>query len=293
MDSGYELLDCGDGRRLERFGERIVDRPAPGATDPRRDPGIWADAISYRAGRGWAAADGLPGSTDDEPVELAGIRLLASLAAGGQVGVFPEHARNAAWVRAAVARRTPALGSGDGPAPTVLNLFAYTGLLTLVAAGGGAAVTHVDASRPAVQWARRNAEANGMADRPIRWIADDALSFLRREARRGRSYQGLILDPPSYGHGGEGGHAGAFRFERDIVELLAAARAVATPDAFWLLSTHTIGWDVKRIAAALAAGTAQPIRAVVAVPLDLTATSRARLALGAAARFDPLDVKPR
>ena len=294
MDDGYELLDCGDGRRLERFASRIVDRPAPGAIDPRRDPGIWADAITYRAGRGWAAADGQPASTDDEVVEVAGVRLLTSLAAGGQVGLFPEHGRNAAWIHAAVARRVPA-PAGDGVAdpPNVLNLFAYTGLLTLVAAAGGAAVTHVDASRPAVQWARRNAEANGMADQPIRWIVDDALAFLRREARRGRSYQGLILDPPSYGHGGEGGHAGAFRFEHDIVELLAAARAVATPDAFWLLSTHTISWDAKRIAGILAAGTGQPLRAVLAVPLDLTATSRARLALGAAARFDPLDAEPR
>ena len=297
MDDGYELLDSGDGRRLERFGSRLVDRPAPGATDPRRDPGIWADAITYRAGRGWAAADGLPASTGDEVVEVVGVRLLTSLAAGGQVGVFPEHGRNATWVRAAVARRTPAPCGDDGDAPldppAVLNLFAYTGLLTLVAAAGGAAVTHVDASRPAVQWARRNADANGMADRPIRWIVDDALSFLRREARRGRSYEGLILDPPSYGHGGEGGHAGAFRFERDTVELLAAARAVAALDAFWLLLTHTIGWDAQRIAAALAAATGRPIRAIRGVPLDLTAKSRARLVLGAAARFDPLDAEPR
>jgi len=104
---------------------------------------------------------------------------------------------------------------------------------------------------------------------------------------------GVILDPPSYGHGGEGGHAGAFRFERDIVELLAAARAVASPDAFWLLSTHTIGWDARRIATALAAATSQPIQAVRAVPLDLTAASGGRLGARRGRPIRPLDTEPR
>ncbi len=297
MDAAWELVDCGDGRRLERFGTLLVDRPAPGADRPRRDPGGWAGATTFRAGRGWAAADGGPAPPDDVRVDVAGIPMLASLAAGGQVGLFPEHARHAGWLRAAVHAR-PGTGFGDagpdvGAPPAVLNLFAYTGLLTFVAAGSGATVTHVDASRPAVQWARRNAQANGSADRPIRWIVDDALAFLRREARRERAYDGLILDPPSYGHGREGGHAGAFRLDRDIDALLSAAAAVATADAFWLISTHTLGWDVNRLATTVAAALGQPPAALDRVALDVPAASGARLSLGAAARFDPRQAKPR
>lgn len=284
MDDDYELIDAGDGRRLERFGPMRLDRPAPGAGEARRAPGLWAGAITFRAGRGWADPDGGLAPTRDEPVRLARVTMLASLAGGGQVGLFAEHAGNATWVRAAIARRQ----APDAEPPAVLNLFAYTGLLTLVAAAAGAAVTHVDASRPAVQWARRNATASGLDDRPIRWIVDDALAYLRREARRGRRYDGLILDPPSYGHGGDGGHAGAFRFERDVDELLAAALAVASPDAFWLLSTHTIGWDPKRLASTLAWDLGAAPGQVEPLALDLEASSGARLRLGAAARFDPL-----
>jgi 23S rRNA (cytosine1962-C5)-methyltransferase len=289
MDDRYELIDAGNGRRLERFGAMRLDRPAPAAAEARRAPGLWAGAVTYRAGRGWATADGTSAPDGAWPVRLAGVTLFASLATGGQVGVFPEHARNASWVRSAIDRR---LGHG-AESPTLLNLFAYTGLLTLEAAAAGAAVTHLDASRPAVQWARRNAAANGLDDRPIRWIVDDAAAYLRREARRGRRYDGLILDPPSYGHGGDRTVAGAFRFERDIAELLEAATAVARPDAFWLLSTHTAGWDSDRLGATLA--TALDVRptAITAMPLELEATSGARLALGAAARLDPLAGKPR
>ena len=285
MDDGYELIDAGDRRRLERFGERLVDRPAPAAGEPRRSPGLWAAPVTFRAGRGWAAVDnGLP-PEDDVPVRIAGVTVLTALASGGQVGLFPEHARNADWTREAIARRG---GGGTAARPSVLNLFAYTGLLTLVSADAGAAVTHLDASRPAVQWARRNAAANGLEDRPIRWIVDDALAFLRREARRGQRYDGLVLDPPSYGHGGSGGHAGAFRLDEDLDELLGAALDVATPDAFWLVSTHTVGWDADRLGATLAWALGATAREVESVALGLEATSGARLALGAAARFDPL-----
>ena len=292
MDTSCELIDYGEGRRLDRFGPLVTDRPAPGATGPRRDPGAWAGAISYRGGLGWATADGAPAPTDEVLVDLAGMQLHAGLAAGGQVGIFPEHAQNAGWLRGAVERRAGGV-DGGGQVASVLNLFAYTGLLTLIAADAGAAVTHLDASRPAVAWARRNADVNGLAERPIRWIVDDAIRFLRREARRGRTYEGLILDPPSYGHGGEGGHAGAFRFERDIDELLGAALDVAAPDAFWLLSTHTSGWDADRLTSALAWALGARPRQLEGLPLDLDATSGARLGLGAAARFDPLAGQPR
>jgi 23S rRNA (cytosine1962-C5)-methyltransferase len=300
----YSLLDCGDGRRLEAFGPLGVDRPAPDANQPRRDPGQWSGAVTYRAGRGWAAADGGPAPSADVSIQLAGVRLIAKLAPGGQVGIFPEHATNASWLRTAIDQRMPAgararLGAGAPVAPgsvggpEILNLFAYTGLLTLVAADAGARVAHVDASRPGVQWARRNAAASGLEDRPVRWLTDDALAFVRRERRRGRRYAGLILDPPSYGHGGEHGHTGAFRFDDDIAELLAACREISEPDAFWLLSTHTPGWDGRRLASALRAVLGPMAASVEGGPLDIDAASGARLHLGAAARFDPVASQPR
>ena len=286
MDGAYELVDCGSGRRLEQVGPWLLDRPAPGASEPRRDPGAWAAAITYRGGRGWAAVDGGPPPDDETAVSIAGVRLLAGLATRGQVGLFPEHSANAGWLHAAVRRR---IDPPVGEPPTVLNLFAYTGLLTLVAARAGAAVTHVDASKPAVAWARRNAVASSLEESPIRWIVDDAAAFVRREARRGRRYAGLVLDPPSYGHGGGEGRTGAFRFEHDIDDLLAACLAVAMPDAFWLVSTHTIGWDARRLGAAVAGGLGVHAREVTEVPLGLDARSGAHLSLGASVRFDPLE----
>ena len=288
MESTYELIDAGDGRRLERFGTLRVDRPAPGASERRRAPALWPGAVTFRGGRGWADVNGGPPPTGEFAVGTAGVTMLVSLATGGQVGLFPEHAASAKWVREAVGRRL-----AKGAAPTVLNLFAYTGLLTLVAAEAGAAVTHVDASRPAAAWARRNAAANGLDGHPVRWIVDDAAAFIRREARRGRTYDGVILDPPSYGHGGGRGHAPAFELGRDIEALLRDARAVAAPGAFWLLSTHTEGWDVGRLVATLGAALEVRPAAITGLPLELAATSGAHLRLGAAARFDRLAGQPR
>ena len=145
------------------------------------------------------------------------------------------------WLRDRVGERL-----ADAP-PPVLHLFAYTGLATLALAAAGAAVTHVDASRPTVTWARRNAERSGLADRPIRWIVDDALAFTNREVRRGRRYAGVVLDPPSYGHGPAGG--GDWRIEDDLPRLLAAAAALLEPDGFVLLTAHTPEFGPDRLAA--------------------------------------------
>ncbi|MBA3878000.1 MAG: SAM-dependent methyltransferase [Anaerolinea sp.] len=287
----YALLDCGDGRRLEAFGPLLLDRPAPGAAEPRCAPDRWAGAAVYRPGSGWWHADGTPMTDEAHPVRIAGLTVEVRPTASGGVGLFPEHASNAAWLSAAMGRRSPR-SDPTAEAASVLNLFAYTGLASLIAVGTGARVVHVDASRPAVQWARRNAELSSLMDRPIRWIVDDALAFVRREARRGRRYAGLILDPPSYGHGGRGGRT-AWRFDDRIDELLDACADIAEPDAFWLLTAHTPGWDPARLAATLRAATIQmaggaPAHTVEGVPLQLVAESGAVLRLGAAARFDPL-----
>ena len=166
--------------------------------------------------------------------------------------------------------------------PSVLHLFASTGATTLALARAGARVTHVDGSRPTVAWARHNAELSGLADRPIRWIVDDALTFTRREARRGRHYDGIVLDPPSYGHGPRGER---WELPTALPELLEAAAAVATDDAFVLLTAHATGLEPEDLGDALAdafgaAGGRSP-----RTGLSWCATSGVVLPLGVAARM--------
>jgi 23S rRNA (cytosine1962-C5)-methyltransferase len=264
--SGYELIDAGDERRLERFGGRLVDRPAPAVLEPRRDPEPWSRVdLRFERGRGWSSA------VDPWTVDLAGLTLEVRATETGQLGVFPEHAVHWPWLEREVRARKAE--------PNVLNLFAYTGATTLALARAGARVSHVDATRTSVGWARGNAELSGLGDAPIRWLVDDALEFTRREVRRGRRYDGLILDPPSYGHG-RGGRV--WSIERDLPELLEACAAVATEDAFVLLTAHTTGLAPDDLAAA--AETAFGRRAEPA-ELVLRATSGASLALGASARI--------
>ena len=148
-----------------------------------------------------------------------------------------------AWLLDRIGGRT-----ATGARPAVLHLFAYTGLATLAMARAGAHVTHVDASKPTVAWARRNAELSGLADRPIRWIVDDALGFTEREGRRGRAYAGIVLDPPTWGHGPG---ARPWRLEEDLDQLLATCARVIEPNGFALLTAHTPGFDADRLAALL------------------------------------------
>jgi 23S rRNA (cytosine1962-C5)-methyltransferase len=294
-----ELLDAGAGRRLERLGERIVDRPHPGAMLSPEAPARWREAdLRFERDAGWRGrADPLVPWT----VAVAGLTLELRATDSGGVGLFPEQLWNVPWVEAEVRARSRE-GQGSGPAgagvtgagaaaadrPAVLNLFAHTGLLTLAAAKAGAAVTHVDASRSAVAWARRNAELSGLAEAPIRWIVDDALGFCRREARRERRYEGILLDPPTYGHGGKR----PWRIEADLPEFLAACASIAADDAFVLLSAHSTGLDNSELVAELRhawrhdrSGSAGGGPSVDMVPLELHATSGARLPLGVAIRM--------
>jgi 23S rRNA (cytosine1962-C5)-methyltransferase len=235
--SDYELIDFGGGARLERFGDRVVDRPHPGALGSRAEPGAWQAAdLRFDRDRGWSGPSLAGGAW---PLEHDGLRLELRPTDAGQVGLFPEHLDMLGWLRAHVGRRVAA-----GRAPAVLHLFAYTGLATLAMAGAGAEVTHVDASRPTVSWARRNAELSGLSDRPIRWIVDDAIAFTGREARRGRRYAGIVLDPPSYGHGPG---ARPWRLEEDMERLLAACDRVIEPDGFLLVTAHTPGYGAGRL----------------------------------------------
>ena len=271
----YELVDAGDEGRLERFGSRLIDRPAPTALDDRRAPGDWGAADLRFDDGGWFA-----GTEPAEPAALAPWQVIVDEltlelrpTASGGLGLYPEHATNLAWLTAQVTSRAAAAGPGAPPA--MLNLFAHTGLATLAAARAGAAVAHVDAARAAVAWARHNAELSGLADRPIRWLVDDAPAFVAREARRGRRYDGIVLDPPSYGHA----RGRRWTIAEDLPALLDACRAIAANDAFVLVTAHTTGLDGGELAEQVRSAF-RSRRRVQAEPLELTARSGARLGLG-------------
>lgn len=265
-----ELLDCGGGRRLERFGQVVVDRPAPMATDPARlAPSDWA-----KPDLRWSKGAWIRGAAHDPwAVTTARLTLECRPAAGGQVGVFAEHAATWTWLSRATGMAAERLGRQ----PEVLSLFAYTGGASLACARAGARVAHVDASKPAVAWARRNAELSDLASAPVRWLVDDARAFVRRERRRGRVYDGIVLDPPSYGHG-----TGAWQIDADLPALLEDLAALAGPrPAFVALSAHTPGYEGDRLATLVrdAFGIAAD-----GEPLRLRARSGADLALGAWAK---------
>ncbi|HYN69059.1 MAG TPA: class I SAM-dependent methyltransferase [Candidatus Eisenbacteria bacterium] len=276
--ASVSLLDAGDGRRLERFGARVVDRPHPGAGAPRRSPGRWRTAdLRFERPAGWTGRGDL---SEPWKVEVAGLVLELRATEPGGLGLFPEQLQNVTWLEAQVATATERRAS-SGPPPEVLNLFAHTGLLTLVAARAGARVVHLDAARGSVAWARRNANLSRLAEQPIRWLVDDGLAFVAREARRGRSYDGIVLDPPSYGHAG----GQAWRLAEDMAELLDACARIARPDAFVLLTAHTPEFDENRLADALWEAFPDGGDRLEAEPLELEAESGARLSLGAAARL--------
>ena len=233
---GYELLDFGDGRRLERFGPLTLDRPCPAAeTFARQCPAAWqaADARFERSDENegqWTCRRELPPRWE---IALGRLVLELKRTEFGHLGVFPEQVENWRWLAEQLAD-CPNLGGEKPSRLRVLNLFAYTGGSTLAAAAAGAEVVHVDAARNIVAWARRNAELSGLANAPIHWIADDALKFVTRELRRGRRYDAVILDPPSYGHGP---HGEVWRLAQHLPQLLElcgqlarAAAAVSIAD---------------------------------------------------------------
>jgi 23S rRNA (cytosine1962-C5)-methyltransferase len=285
--AGYALIDVGGGARLERFATRVTDRPHPGALGGREEAAAWRDAdLRYDRERGWTGSADVAAAW---PIELDGLTLELKATEAGQVGLFPEHAAMLPWLRDQVIQAAAAgepLSAGattpDPKPPSVLHLFSYTGLATLAMAATGAAVVHVDASRPTVAWARRNAGLSGLADRPVRWIVDDAVGFTQREVRRGRRYAGIVLDPPSYGHGPG---SGAWRIEDDLPGLLAATARLLEPSGFVLLTAHSPGFEVDRLATELARAFGRRTGDLDAGPLHLETADDRRLELGAFARI--------
>lgn len=229
--NGYELLDSGNGAKLERFGDVVLARPCAQAVWQPQRPALWktADATFDREdGNRWHGRSRLP---KEWAIAVDGTRFRLSGTDFGHLGIFPEQRAQWVWIREAIAAARRPL--------RVLNLFAYSGGSTLAAARAGAEVCHLDASRGMVQWARSNAALNGLESHPIRWIVDDAHKFLNREVRRGRRYDGIILDPPTYGRGGNGE---TYKIERDLTETLRLCRALLSDaPCFLLLSAHTPG----------------------------------------------------
>lgn len=233
----YELLDGGDGKKLERFGPYVLVRPCAQAVwRPTQPAAAWAAAhatFDRVEGHRWHYLKPLP---KDWEITVDGLRFRLLGTDFGHLGIFPEQRAAWRWIRETVR----AACAASGRAPAVLNLFAYSGGATLAAARGGAEVCHLDASRGMVTWARENAGLNGLEQAPIRWIVDDAHKFLGREVRRGRRYDGIILDPPSFGRGQKGE---LYKIETEITQTLELCRQLLTPSPlFVLLSAHTPGF---------------------------------------------------
>ncbi len=234
----YALLDSGRGEKLERFGSLVLRRPDPQALWlPRRPPPDWAAADlrfvreSDRGGR-WERRAGVPPGERSWTIGFQDATFVVEPTPFKHVGVFPEQAANWVWT----AERARACGRGA----ELLNLFGYTGAASCLAARDGFRVTHVDASKKSIAWARENARASGLGEREISMVVDDAQAFARREARRGRRYAGILLDPPHHGRGPRGEK---WQFETDLAPLLEVCAELLDERSFLVLSTYAIGYS--------------------------------------------------
>ncbi len=268
----YELLDSGEFEKLERFGDYILCRPEPKA--------LWSKSLSQRewdsavnmkfvpgAGFGKAGKEdsgswkmvrkmpeqwriryrkSLPGAANALPDAANALRgaakpldltLRLGLTSFKHVGVFPEQAPNWDFIYSQTSRLAERFKGGE--APKVLNLFAYTGAASLAAKAAGADVTHLDSVRQVVSWARNNMELSGLDN--VRWVVEDAMKFVKREAKRGKRYNGIILDPPAYGHGPNGE---TWKLDELLYELLSGVAAILEPkDAFMVLNLYSNGYS--------------------------------------------------
>ena len=229
----YELLDSGAGRKLERFGDYVLDRPCSQAVwRPSLPADVWRKADGFftrEDGNHWTFARRLPESWT---CEVGEVTFKISPTDFGHVGVFPEHELGWNWMTRLV--------DESGRRPSVLNLFAYTGGATMALAKHGCEVCHLDASKKMVDWAHRNMELNHLEEAPIRWIVDDVQKFLLREKRRGRKYDGILLDPPSFGRGT---NQELFKIDNNLLDLLDMCIGVLSDDPLFLfVSCHTPGY---------------------------------------------------
>jgi 23S rRNA (cytosine1962-C5)-methyltransferase len=242
----YQLIDSGHGQKLEQFGSLSLIRPEPQAIwQPKLSENEWKKLANARFDReqkdkyrfsdevngGWKKDSKTPENWQIQyGYKELQLKLRLALTSFGHVGVFPEQANNWNFIWETV-KAMPV------KTPRVLNLFAYTGAASMVACAAGAQVTHVDASRPGINWANQNMQLNGLKD--IRWVYEDAFKFVKREAKRGNTYHGIIMDPPPYGRGPSGEK---WTLQEQLGELVASASSILEPNnAFFILSMYAVG----------------------------------------------------
>ena len=298
------LIDFGAGRRLEKLGGILVDRPLPQARLPKKNPALWSAATvcyklptgsqaaparsakhPYRERGAWEFLGPLPDPWQIElPLHPDRLVLEVRPAPSGQTGLFLEQLGQWQWLRHLTPRGA-----------RVLSLFAHSGAASLALAAAGAEVVHVDAAPQAVALARRNAQASQLAAAPIRWVCEDARAFVARQLRRGEQFDGVVLDPPSWGHGPKGQ---AFAIDRHLVPLLHDLAGLLTPahaprgggcSGPILLSCHSSGWHPRRLHDTLTGSFAAlaPGRTVESGDLTCRDASGRSLAQGAFARIAP------
>lgn len=229
----YELIDSGDLKKLEQVGPYKIIRPAAGAVWAIKNAQLWNDVdaefVRFSGGDGkWKFYRQLP---SEWAIESSFGQVKIQTTNFGHLGIFAEQQNNWMKIEKFVRERN---------AQNVLNLFAYTGGCTLAAANGGAQVVHLDASKTSVQWAKENAKLSGLSDHPIRWIVDDVKKFVAREVKRENKYNGVILDPPTYGKGGSGQ---TWKIETDLVNLLEGIKQILDMNNYFIiLSSHSQGY---------------------------------------------------
>ena len=231
----FEVLDTGNGEKLERWGKFVLCRPDPQVIWPAQDSSMWdaAQAHYYRSERGggeWRFREQLP---ERWQIAYGDLKFHVRPTGFKHTGLFPEQATNWDWMRNLIKKR-------DGNVK-VLNLFAYTGGATMACAAQGAHVTHVDAAKGMVQWAKENRELSKIPETNCRFIVEDALAFVRRELRRGNRYDGILMDPPSYGRG-PGGEV--WKLENELSTLVSTcAEALSDNPLFFLVNSYTTGFQ--------------------------------------------------
>lgn len=223
----YELLDSGERLKLERFGDVVIIRSEPKAWWAKSNPAIWKTAAARYLDDDKKTARWQFFKKVNAPIlDFGGVKFGTKFMEGSKhLGVFPEQSPHWKLIESS---------AKNAHNPKLLNLFGYTGAATLVAAKSGWAVTHVDASKPSVDWARKNQSLSGLDDKPVRWIVDDALKFAQREARRGSKYDAIVLDPPAFGRGPKGE---LWKLEKMLPELLLACSQILSKNPIFVLMT--------------------------------------------------------
>lgn len=238
MDSRYQLIDAGNFKKLEKIGPYLISRPSLQAVWNKGLPDQdWqkVDAKFARTSGGdgrWKIIN--KNMPESWVINVDDIKMVVRLTDFGHTGVFPEH-HSLPFLSKSIRERV-----SSGKDFKLLNLFAYTGAVSLVGAKAGAKVTHVDASKTSVAWARENADVSGLSDKPIRWIVDDVQKFVKREIKRGQKYHGVVLDPPSFGRGPKGD---VWKIEEHLSGLMNDIKSILAEDfSFIQLSAHSQGY---------------------------------------------------